>query len=362
MLEYLINCLVFAVIIIVKLALGQTEKLTSYKEKEQVPSNSEGFLNQILPEQKQAVKVKSPGNEIDCLRNKIKKKCCKRMAKLFQKQGVQCREFEQIWEKKRSNLERDYKLELSIIRSIYGEDITRTDNKLKRLDGKFLKKMKEHTLLKDVEFKKLKAEQLAARDEERQKRAHWLAACRSSEPMADHGPESLGPLSEEVGRGNSSSTDPQNDLGVALSQASVLAGVEQLNQLKNLCHQQIICALPAFPKSVPSKIGAVELNKEVPPVPETVAKEIVDYANPVELSNSSSYEGIDNRDAIGLPDASVTLGVEIDEGVGLPLVEQILEPSEQTKASWTPHHCTSLLPQVCTVAMQYTSFSSLLLC
>lgn len=231
------------------------------------------------------------------------------MAKLFEKQGVIRQKFDRIWEMKRSDLERYHKLEMSVTRSIYGEGTKRADTKLKLLDDSFKKKMEEHNLLKEIKLKNLKAEQLAARNEERQKRARWLAECNSGEPTANHGPESLRLGSEEVGcdSSNSLSTDP-------------------------------------------------------PEVPEPVPTKIVGYSDPVELSNSTSDQGIDDGDAIGLRDALVNVGDETDEAVGLPSVEQILEPSEQTKASLTPHPCTLLLPQVCTVATVHASFSSLLLC
>ncbi|KAL8496603.1 hypothetical protein ACS0TY_020337 [Phlomoides rotata] len=307
---------------------------------------------ETVPEQKRAAKDEDAGSEIDCWRNKFKKKCDIRRARLSQKQEEQCQEFEQIWGKKRSDLERDYKLELSIIRFIYGEGKTRTDNKLKLLNGIFEKKLKEHNLLKDMEFKNLKAEHLTAMDEERQKKEHWLA-CLYGEPKTDDGPESLHLHSEEVGRdiSKSLSTDPQNDLGAAFSQTSVLAGVEQF------CPQQIICALPASSESIPGEIRVVELNKEVPP---EVPIEIMDYASPVELSSSTSNKGIDTGDAIGVPDALVNLGDETDEAVGLPPVEQILNPPEQTKASWTAHHCTSLLPQASEDPIPCSSISDII--
>ncbi|KAL8501399.1 hypothetical protein ACS0TY_020802 [Phlomoides rotata] len=298
---------------------------------------------ETVPEQKRAAKDEDAGSEIDCWRKKIKKKCDIREARLIQKQEEQCQEFHQIWGKKRSDLERDYKLELSIIRFIYGEGKTRTNNKLKLLDGIFEKKLKEHNLLEDMEFKNLKAEHLTAMDEERQKKEHWLA-CLYGEPKTDDGPESLHLHSEEVGRdiSKSLSTDPQNDLGAAFSQTSVLAGVEQF------------CALPASSESIPGEIRVVELNKEVPPeVP-------MDYASPVELSSSTSNKGIDTGDAIGVPDALVNLGDETDEAVGLPPVEQILNPPEQTKASWTAHHCTSLLPQASEDPIPCSSISDII--
>ncbi|KAL8496602.1 hypothetical protein ACS0TY_020336 [Phlomoides rotata] len=398
-------------IVPVEMALGQTEKLTNYQEKEQVHSHKnlkrkivkdsagshidcfqkdsfkeehtenqilsqqrqavkdkgagseansfgkksvkeEHYENQMLSEQKQAVKDKDAGSDLCHMLNKIKRNCHKRMVKLIQKQQEQTQKFHQIWEKKRTD-ERDNKSALSMIQSIHDEDATRTNNKPKLLNDIFAKKMKEHNLQKEAELKNLETEQLSAKDEERRKEDHWLALCCSGEPTAHHGLESLGLLSKEVERdvpfGNSSnslSTDPQNELGVAFSQTSVLAGVEQLDQLKNIGLRQIICALPASRGSVPGRIRAVELNKDVPPeVPKTVPNEIGHYANPVELSKLASDNGIDKEDAIGLPDALVNLVDENDEAVAVPIVEQMLEPLEQTKASWTPHHCTLLLPQ-----------------
>ncbi|KAI3450587.1 hypothetical protein Pfo_007252 [Paulownia fortunei] len=352
-------------------------------------TDEEHYEGQILLQQKQAVKDKGVGNEIDNMINEIQKKCDKRMKKLIRKQQGEIQEFSRIWEEKKLKLETNHKFESAIIGCIYGEGSARMD-KLKLLDAKFAKEMEENNLLKDVQFKDLEVEQLAARNAERQKAAQWLAeakACCSSELRAVYRPESLGSQSEEDAGCSQSSThifgagdvvpitrphvedknpsesacvqgndvapsdtsvlaqaeevggnapfgtpsylisiNPQSEVGVTFSERSILAMVEQLNQPKHLrCLKLFLMKL---------RILLTLWNYE-----------ILDFVNPVELSNASN-EGYDKGDTIGLPDALVNQRDGTDETPtgALPLARQIFEPSEQMEAS--PHCCDLLPPQV----------------
>ncbi|KAK6118108.1 hypothetical protein DH2020_048157 [Rehmannia glutinosa] len=349
-------------------------------------ANEEHYEGQILLQQKQAVRGKSDWNEtsssvasfpkhsfLDNAINEIQKNCDKRMKKLIWKQQQETQEFCRIWEEKKIKLEKDHKLKAAMIRCIYVEGSARVD-RLKMLDDEFAKKMEEHNMLKDVEFKYLEAKQFAARNKEREKAAGWMAKAKACKPQSLGLPsvEDVVPLTRQHEDNNPSrgecvqgnyvapsdtsasnapigtpinlvSINPQIEVGLTFSERSI--SVEQINQ-PNLT-REIICAnLPVTGENVPDEMGSVELNKEVPSeVPDTVPYGFVDYVNTEKMISASNKE-YDKGDTIDLPGGLVNRRDGTDENPSgdLPLARQISEASEQTEAS--THHCDLLPLQV----------------
>lgn len=108
----------------------------------------------------------------------VQKKCEKRMKKLMRKHREQIQQLLQIWEDKKDELERDWKLRLAVIRSIHGQTSAGID-KLKVLNDDFKKRIDDHHILKNAQLAELEAEHLIAINEERQKAADWLAIAKA---------------------------------------------------------------------------------------------------------------------------------------------------------------------------------------
>ncbi|KAG8387652.1 hypothetical protein BUALT_Bualt02G0043600 [Buddleja alternifolia] len=251
------------------------------------------------------------GSEIDNEIKEVKKRCDKRMKKLIRKQREEIKEFYRIWEEKRLKLENDHEVEMAIVRSIHSQ----CSKRLKILDDNFAKKMEEHNLLKDLQLKELEAKQIAARDMERQKAAHWLdeaKACCSSELRAVGGARSLQSQSEDDAGCSEPSThaEDQNRSKSVFSQANDVGQTDtSLNVEERACDE----------------IRSVELDKEIPEEAiDIVPNESVDFVCPVELGNAS-----DKEDEIGSTDTLVNRRDGTDEGApgSLPLTGQILGPS-----------------------------------
>ncbi|KAM7527950.1 hypothetical protein LguiB_031360 [Lonicera macranthoides] len=137
------------------------------------------------------VRFKTGSEEISDLIKSIQRKCEKRMVKLLQKQQDEIQEFHKIWDDKRSELEDDHRLESAVVRRIHRNISGRLD-KLKVLDKELEMKMKEHNRQKDISLKDLEAKQLHARNDEREKAAHWLAKAKSSAIDVDPAPTARG--------------------------------------------------------------------------------------------------------------------------------------------------------------------------
>ncbi|XP_057782449.1 uncharacterized protein LOC131000517 isoform X1 [Salvia miltiorrhiza] len=258
--------------------------------------------------------------------NEVEKKCDKRMKKLISEQERKIQEFHRIWEDNISKMERDHKLQVSFIRSIYGKS-TKAMDKLKILDDNFAKEMAENKLHKDKQFEVLEAEQLAARKEEIQKAASWLSEakgsisstltgyCKEQSFGSQHeevsrcsgsrthilGAKDVIPLTEQHGENNDSSrtikgnhsvksrnsggataeevacnspngnpssatnSSQRNEGGISFSDIRIPAVVVKINQPKHVgAGGSIFANLPASGEKVPGDVQLLELHGEVP--------------------------------------------------------------------------------------------------
>ncbi|KZV29033.1 hypothetical protein F511_24004 [Dorcoceras hygrometricum] len=176
--------------------------------------------------------VKAAGSEIHDKIKKNRKKCEKRMKKLVRKQEEEVQGLLRTWEEEKVRLEKDHKLESAVTCYIHGQGLVRT-SKLKILDDKFAKEMEEHNLLKDMLLNSLKEKQLAARNEECQKAAHWLAEAiaYASKLGTENGRQAFGFKFENGPECTKSGTAPENLVTMFQEQA------EDPNPSITLCPQ-----------------------------------------------------------------------------------------------------------------------------
>ncbi|KAL2557461.1 uncharacterized protein Fot_02200 [Forsythia ovata] len=120
-------------------------------------ANKEPSSDLIVSVHKQPSKDKDAECEIKDRLKEIQKKCDKRRKILIRKQQEEVQKFHRIWEEKRVRLEKEHELESACIR-----------------------KWKKYKRSKDMHVKDLEANQLAARNDERQKAASWLAKAKAS--------------------------------------------------------------------------------------------------------------------------------------------------------------------------------------
>ncbi|XP_073301041.1 uncharacterized protein [Primulina huaijiensis] len=290
---------------------------------------------QISLDEKLERMVKAAGNEIQHEMKKKLRKCEKLMKKLNRKQEEEVRELNRTLDEQRVKLEENHKLESAVIRSIHDQGSVAIF-KLKILDDNFARKLEEHTLLKDMQLKNLKARHLAAWEEESQKEANWLAeaiAC-SSELRIIKGPQNLGSQSNgDAGcsqRNYVSPSDPSTSaLAVTLGcndPSATLCNLESVNsdnevgimslerlppvadkQLNHLIHSNDATRetgsanLPVSGELVSCEIQLEEQNKEASnEFLRNVSDKVVRHFDDVVLRNAST-EG----DLTGLPDSVV---------------------------------------------------------
>ncbi|XP_075521936.1 helicase protein MOM1-like isoform X4 [Primulina tabacum] len=297
--------------------------------------NEEHHAAQISLDEKLERMVKAAGNEIQHEMKKKWKKCEKLMKKLNRKQEEEVRELKRTLDEQSVKLEENHQLESAVIRSIHDQSSVAIF-KLKILDDNFARKTEEHTLLKDMQLKDLKARHLAAWEEESQKEANWLAeaiAC-SSELRIIKGPQNLG--SQSIGdagcsqRNYVSPSDPStsaravtlgcNDPSATLCNLESVdsdneVGIMSLErlppvadkQLNHLIHSNIATRetgstnLPVSGELVSCEIQLEEQNKEASnEVLRNVSDKVVRHVDDVVLPNAST-EG----DLTGLPDSVV---------------------------------------------------------
>ncbi|KAL9143511.1 hypothetical protein ABFS82_14G242300 [Erythranthe guttata] len=320
-------------------------------------ANEEHAEGQVLLQQKVTSNDNKTGScELINKLKKIQKKCDKRTKKLERKHQQEIQEFHRVWEEKRVKLETDHKLESAFIRSIHGQGSVRVD-KLKLLDSNFAKKMEEHNLLKDVQFRDLEAEQLAAINEERQKAALWLDKAKvcSGEVGTVNRPQSLGSQSGDDAAPSITSSSPpaeaidpktsvensgtacaQNGGKVVSLENSSSRMVEHLISNNSADKGETVSAdLPAPVEKVSDEIQPVELSEECPiEVSKTVRNKFVGHVHPVELSDASK-ESSDQGSGNALPNALVSQKDGTDETASGELLQslgQTLVHSEQTVA------------------------------
>ncbi|XP_073151865.1 uncharacterized protein [Henckelia pumila] len=318
------------------LPLNLSCKLNKVKiEIEEELFNEEHHAAQISLHEKLDPIVKAAGNEIQDEMNKKMKKCEKWMKKLIRKQEGEMRELQRTLDEQRVKLEENHKLESAVIRSIHDQGSIAIF-KLKVLDDNFANKMEEHTLLKDMQLKDLKARQLAAREDESQKAANWLAeaiAC-SSELRIIKGPQNLhsqsdtdaGCSQEKYVAPSDPSTSARavtfgcnNPSATLCNLESVNSdnevGIMSLERLPVVADKHLDCVihsndatretgsanLPVSGELVSSEVQLEELNKEASTgVIRNVSDKVVSHVDDVVLRNASS-EG----DLTGSPDSVV---------------------------------------------------------
>lgn len=260
--------------------------------------------------------------------NEIQANCDKRMKKLIREQKGKIQEFHRNWEDYLSKQERDYKLEAAIIRTIHGI-CTATTDKLKILKNNYEKKKAENNLRKDRQLRELKEEQLAAEKEETQKANSWLSQAKDKSKHFPGAKDVIMPLTGQHGENNDSNgtvkgnyvvlTDNSDyataeevtcnsrngNPGSANSSQRIGSGktfldipisavVEKINQPKHLvAGGSIIANLPASGERVSGEMQSLELHGEVSKLPETVASEIMDNANSMNVSTNTPIDSPD---------------------------------------------------------------------
>ncbi|KAL9243913.1 hypothetical protein vseg_017748 [Gypsophila vaccaria] len=123
-------------------------------------------------------------NENDSLEDadKLKKKCENKMKRLKEKQNSELVDFENLWEKKRAELEDTYKLESAFVRYSHANSTARAD-KLKILDNDYANKRKYLEGQVSNLRKELEATQQEERNAEQKKIAQLLKLVK---PMGPH--------------------------------------------------------------------------------------------------------------------------------------------------------------------------------
>ncbi|KAM3375753.1 helicase protein MOM1 isoform X3 [Capsicum galapagoense] len=124
-------------------------------------------------------------------------RCERRMSNLLQKQKEEIEEFQKIWEKKKEELEQDYRLQFAVLRSIFGQNAA-TKDRQKTLETEYSKKMQELKCHKDQKLKELKVEHSAMENKEMQKAASWLAKANSFRGIGSDPIDGIGCSQETV--------------------------------------------------------------------------------------------------------------------------------------------------------------------
>ncbi|KAL6954184.1 hypothetical protein U1Q18_046891 [Sarracenia purpurea var. burkii] len=109
----------------------------------------------------------------------IQRKCEKNMAKLIRKQKEEVQEFIKIWEGKKVQLEKKYRLESALVCTIHSNISKRVDE-LGKVDNEFAKKREEHKRQKEICRKDIEAKQFAERNAARQDAVRLLKEVKSS--------------------------------------------------------------------------------------------------------------------------------------------------------------------------------------
>ncbi|KAK4367206.1 hypothetical protein RND71_015086 [Anisodus tanguticus] len=108
----------------------------------------------------------------------VQYRCERRMSKLVQNLKEEMEELQKIWEKKEEELEEDYRLQFTVLRSIYGQNAAIKDRQ-KTLRAEFSRKMQDLNCHKDQHLKEVEVEHSAMKNKEMQKAASWLAEANS---------------------------------------------------------------------------------------------------------------------------------------------------------------------------------------
>ncbi|GFZ13121.1 hypothetical protein Acr_23g0015060 [Actinidia rufa] len=167
---------------------------------------------EFAPDQSISKKAQKSKNKIDEKQlsksvKRIQKKCDKRVVKLILRQQEDMQEFYKTWEEENVQLEKEYRLDSVLVRSIHSDNPVRLD-KLKKLDDEFQRKMKEHKLQKDIRVKEILAKHLTEANYERRKAERWLEVVKSlaqdelSCELPLHGSESGGTSKHRVHDGH----------------------------------------------------------------------------------------------------------------------------------------------------------------
>ncbi|XP_057474494.1 helicase protein MOM1-like isoform X3 [Actinidia eriantha] len=138
---------------------------------------------EFAPDQSISKKAQKSKNKIDEKQlsksvKRIQKKCDKRMVKLILRQQEDMQEFYKTWEEENVQLEKEYRLDSVLVRSIHSDNPVRLE-KLKKLDDEFQRKTKERKLQKDIRVKEILAKHLAEANYERRKAERWLEVVKS---------------------------------------------------------------------------------------------------------------------------------------------------------------------------------------
>ncbi|XP_009618970.1 helicase protein MOM1-like isoform X3 [Nicotiana tomentosiformis] len=150
----------------------------------------------------------------------VQYRCDRRMSKLVQKQKEEIKEFQKIWEKKKEELELDYRVNFSVLRSIFGQNAAIKD-KQKILETEFSSKMQELKCRKDQQLKELEVEHTAMRNKEMLKAAYWLAEANSFRGVGSNPIDDIGCSQENV---NASHNRPKTDHPVSGQHVEELNG------------------------------------------------------------------------------------------------------------------------------------------
>ncbi|XP_055829400.1 helicase protein MOM1-like isoform X2 [Solanum dulcamara] len=124
-------------------------------------------------------------------------RCERRMSNLVQKQKEEIEEFQKVWDKKKEELEQEYRLQFAVVRSIYGQNAAIKDRQ-KPIETEFSRKMQELKCYKDQKLKELEVEHSAMKNKEMQKASLWLAEANSFRAVGSHPIDGIGCSQENV--------------------------------------------------------------------------------------------------------------------------------------------------------------------
>ncbi|KAF3454976.1 hypothetical protein FNV43_RR05424 [Rhamnella rubrinervis] len=125
-------------------------------------------LSRLAPEFKLAEKDVSKSIK------EIQKKCQRQLTKLLQRQQEEKNELVREYEEEKANLQNRQMMAAAVIRKVLQNNVSLMTDRLKLLDGEYVKKFEEHKKQMDMALKDLEVEQLATRNKVQDKEAVWV--------------------------------------------------------------------------------------------------------------------------------------------------------------------------------------------
>lgn len=202
---------------------------------------------------------------------RVERKLEKRMNKLIRKQEKEIDEFHRIWGEHNVLLLEQHRQRVALVSSRHKNSPEKL-NELKRIDDELRKKMKEHKRQSEINLKDLKAQHLAKKTKEIEKKASWLKEMKSA-PQVE--PSCMMP-SVETGSGYPSETaticlSPNCETEKVNSLAFGRPSIDKFGQLSNLLE-----SVNASENNIVTKLLSSE--GQLPNEPASNAKEVRESA------------------------------------------------------------------------------------